>query len=333
MRLCFLIPAYCESKTIHKSIYSCLNAGVSRNDIYVIDDGSTDDTAWRAKRTRVHVHTKANGGKATALHRGVDHFRLDTTYTHVAILDADSAIDVDYVDTMMDAAAKTPEASLLCGSPRSQRKNWLTAYRAVEYGISAGIYKEAQSFMGVVSVAPGCASVYKLADFVKLDFSGDTLVEDMDLTIQLQRKGAAIVHVPGAFVYTQDPSTIKGYIGQMLRWYRGTWQVVRKHRLGRCFQRIDLEVALLLGEGLYFPLLMLLLLYTRGFYFGMGMLFDQLLLLALTVLIAARERRWDVILAFPTFFIPRALNGLLFIYAFFAERKTHATQWFSVERY
>lgn len=336
MNICVLIPAFNEEKTIVKTLRSVMDAGVGCKDTYVIDDGSRDNTAALAKLFGAKVLRLTNGGKARALRIGFDAFCLRLFYSHVAVLDADSCVSKGYFTAMREAAERYPDAALLCGGPRSLPHNWLTAYRAVEYAVSLGIYREAQSFMGVVNVSPGCASVYRTEVFDTLHFDGDTLVEDMDLTMQLQRRGEKIVYVPDAIVYTQDPSTLRGFIGQIRRWYRGTWQVVRKHRIGRRVAGIDAEMVLMLGEGLMFSLLILLLPVVVYFYpllLLWSVVFDQAMLLAFTLLVAVRERRIDVIVGFPLFTIPRVLNFYTFLWAFLVERRPREMSWYSVARY
>jgi cellulose synthase/poly-beta-1,6-N-acetylglucosamine synthase-like glycosyltransferase len=334
--ICVLIPAYNEQLGIKRTILSCLEAGRAPEDIYVVDDGSKDDTSIVARLLGVNVMTQKNTGKAGALKNGFDGFHLAERYSHLAVMDADSTMRSDYFSEMQTAIDAHPEVALFCGSPRSMPHNWLTAYRAVEYAISLGIYREAQSFMGTINVSPGCASIYRTDIFATLHFDGDTLVEDMDMTIQLQRRKEKILYVADAIVYTQDPKTIWGFLGQVKRWYRGTWQVVRKHKVARHAQMIDVELALMLGEGLGFAALLLAVPYAvyRWPHASAGVfLLDQILMFSLTLLVARRERRWDVIVAFPLFIIPRVLNLFAFSWAFIVERRPKKVQWFSVARY
>lgn len=331
-----LIPAFNEARTIRRAIWSAYVAGFSPADVYVVDDGSTDETEPLADLLNARVTTIVNGGKARAILHGLRHFSLARRYRWIALLDADSMLDHGYRRAMLAAAERHPNAGVLCGAPRNHPHNWLTAYRAVEYAISLGVYREAQDWLQVITVAPGCASMYRATTLESLDFAGETLVEDMDLTIQLHRRCQKLVYVPDALVYTQDPRTLRDYIGQIERWYRGTWQVVRRHRLCRRSQRIDWEMGFLLGEGLGFALLMLvfpLIALWSPLAALLGLAIDQSLLLTFTALVALRERRGDVLWAFPLFSIPRVLNSLVFLRAFISERRGRPSAWFSVERY
>lgn len=338
MKLCMLIPAYNEAKVIRRSILGCLNAGVQRADIYVVDDGSKDNTADVAEHYKVNVLRKPNAGKAAALESGLEHFDLVARYTHIAVLDADSVIGPDYVTAMGQAVLDYPNAVLFCGRQCSQRGpwNWLTAYRTVDYAVWCGVYREAQHRTGTVNVAPGFASMYESKTFATLDFHGGTVVEDMDMTMELQRRGAEIVYVPDALVATQDPTTLRDFVGQTMRWYRGTWQVIRKHRIGRRRQGVDLEVSLLIFEQLIVGAFVLTLPMWAWFY-PLVTLYcvaaDQAIVFTFALLTAIRERRPELVLLFPTFWVPRIIGFLLFVWAFLLERRTTETKWYSVARY
>lgn len=333
-----LIPARNEEAVIQAAIFSCYAAGLEPEDVFVIDDASTDQTRRMAQAANATVLSGPGKGKASAIEFGVK--MLPRCYDWVAVLDADSELDPEYINTMRRAIDAYPDTACFCGCPKSRPYNWLTAYRAVEYAVTLGIYREAQHAMNAITVAPGCASVYRREVLESLDFQGGTMVEDMDWTIQMQRRRLRLRHVPEAAVHTQDPRSLRDYVRQIARWYRGTWQVVRRHRLARRRQAVDFEMAWMLFEGMAFALALLaspLLVYWFPRAFTVGLAVDQLIYLAFAGLVAARERRWDVLLAWPLFVVPRFLNGVVFAWAFAVERyRGHATahfNWSRVERY
>lgn len=338
-KIALIIPAYNEELTIASAIYSAVARNFIPTDIVVVDDGSTDRTYEIADEIGCKVIRTDRAGKAGAIKQALHNFQLLTHYTHIGILDADSTLMVGFRKEMVNAIKENPDAALFCGSPISRKNNWLTAYRAVEYAICLSIYRQAQNALGVINVAPGCASLYNTKDLADLDLSGDTLVEDMDLTIQLQRKRKQIVFVSKAKVNTQDPSTLADYIGQLKRWYRGGWQVVRKHRLGRRFRPIDFEIGLLMGESLIFSLmvmLMPLLLWRYPKYVLIGFAIDQGLFFLSTCWAATLLRRGDVIKYFPLYTVPRMVNAGIFLWSFIVERRPRRltpASWFSPKRY
>jgi cellulose synthase/poly-beta-1,6-N-acetylglucosamine synthase-like glycosyltransferase len=141
-----------------------------------------------------------------------------------------------------------------------------------------------------------------------------------------------------AIAYTQDPRRLRDYIGQITRWHSGTWQVMKRHRLPFGGQRVDAEFALLVGEGLvYSSLIMLLpllvLIWPRAVL--QWALMDQALVLAGSLYCAIATRRVDVIAWAPSFTILRFLNSAIFLKTFWQEivRQRSLGAWFSVQRY
>ncbi len=161
----------------------------------------------------------------------------------------------------------------------------------------------------------------------------------MDLTVQIHRKRLGrIAYTPRAITYTQDPRTIREYYGQITRWYRGTWQVARLHKLPFGGQRIDAEFGVLTAEGLLYATLTLmspLLLWYKPLLFAQALVFDQSVWLVFSTLCAVRLRRIDILLSFPTFIVVRLINCVAMVRTFWLEvvMRRRERRWFSVSRY
>ena len=340
-RLCVVIPAHNEELLVGRCVQSVLDAGVAPQDIYVVDDCSSDGTAAAVGAfDGVQLLMNAvNLGKLKGLRRAVDHFDLVERYDYLSLLDADSHVAPDYFVEVCARFSADERTALVCGSPYSERHNWLTAYRALEYAITLFAYRQGQDRMGTITVAPGCASTYATRILNDLDWDGETLVEDMDLTIQIHRKRLGqIAYAPHAIAHTQDPQRIREYVGQLTRWYSGTWQVMRLRRLPFGGQRIDAEFALLVGEGLFYAVAMLFLPLALWKWPAAVMrvaLFDQALWFALAAVFAVRLRRADILTSFPTFLLIRVLNCGLLLQTFWLEviAGRHLRRWFAVQRY
>ncbi len=339
--ICVVIPARNEEKLIGRCVASVLAAGLDPTHVYAIDDDSTDRTG-EILRSFAGVNVLRNQprrGKAGSLRHAIEHFGLVERYAFVAILDADSQVAEGYFDAVLRMFAGDAQAVLVCGTPRGQAYNYLTAFRTLEYAMSLVLYRKGQDTLGVITVAPGCASVYRSAILDALDWDGGTLVEDMDLTIQIHRKRLGRIRfAPDAVVHTQDPRTIRGYVGQLTRWYSGTWQVMRLHRLPFGRQRLDAEIALLIGEGLAYSLLVLAipaLAWVWPLATLRWLLLDQAVLGLAAVLFAWRLRRLDVLVWFPAFAPLRVIGCLVLLRTFWLEviRQRTLQTWFSVSRY
>ena len=340
-KLCVVIPAYNEGLLIGRCIQSLITAGIRPEDVYVVDDLSSDDTAdvvaSFAGVNLLRNHEKL--GKLGGLRHAVERFNLSTRYDFLSLLDADSHVSDNYFYAVLSEFSREPENVLVCGAPQSERHNWLTAYRALEYAVTLKAYRAGQHTLGVITVAPGCASTYRTDILGKLDWTGGTLVEDMDLTVQIHRKQLGnIAYTADAIAYTQDPRTLREYIGQLTRWYSGTWQVMRLHRVPLGRQRIDAEFAMLLCEGAFYSvgfLLLPLLVVLWPAAMLRLFLFDQLLWLALAAVCSIALRRSDILAYVPLFIVVRAINCLVLVRTFWSEviRKQRQTEWFSVSRY
>src|SRR5512138_975225 len=258
--LAVLIPARNEETLIARCVASVIAAGVAAQHVFVIDDESTDGTV-AALQCFDGIHVLRNAqrkGKAASLLHAIEHYALCDRFAFVSLLDADSWVEPGYFAAVSRAFDDDPKAVLVCGSPRGLAHNYLTAFRTLEYYSSLVIYKRAQDNIGVITVAPGCASTYRTSIVPALDWHGGTLVEDMDLTIQIHRQRLGRVRfADDAFVHTQDPRRVREYVGQLTRWYSGTWQVMRRHRLPLGRQAVDLELGILVGEGLLYSMLAL----------------------------------------------------------------------------
>lgn len=338
-RLCVLLPAKDERFGIGKTLRSILRAGVSPSDIYVVDDGSSDGTGDIAHSLQVNVlRNPKNIGKAYSIKRGALEFGLIGQYEYICMMDADTEVCEQYFDVVRKAFEDLSVAAV-CGRAKSTPHNWLTAYRSLAYWMSHAIYKAGQSNMSVITVAPGCASSFRTTAFAQLEWNSDTIVEDMDCTIQVHRKHLGkIVYQKDALVSTQDPCTLRDYAKQLYRWNTGTWQTGKKYAMWTGLAKIDWEYKLLMSEGLLFAMLYLLLplwvaFYPRVALFGIGL--DWLVLILLSLICAFCDGRRDVFCCSPLYVIIRFVDCSVFLYSYWKTvvRHQHVRHWFAATRY
>jgi len=343
LTIAVLVPAYNEEPVIQGTIAALVAADVRREDIYVVDDRSTDRTAELALAMRVNVLTvEKNGGKAAAQRAALEHFKLLDRYDYVIFMDGDTKVDIYFYNALYAAARNDPDVALFLGQVKSDRGDHLvSAMRAFDYTYGQDVAKVGQDNWGCVFVAPGCASMYRTAVLKTLEIDSTTLAEDMDLTMQVHRAGGKVKYTPEAFVWTQDPLTVRDYTKQMLRWYRGFWQVVRKHRvfsLRTKKQAVDLYMIVMSLDALLFnPLLWALVI---GIFFPPFVLGGLALHVAITFLLvmytARRTRRWDVIIKFPAYFwVAYFINPYTFFRSFLEITifKKELLVWNKVKRY
>jgi biofilm PGA synthesis N-glycosyltransferase PgaC len=228
-----LIPAHNESEYVGPCIESFLNTNYPEDklDIIVIDDGSTDETFAQASEysgERVTVLQQENAGKHAAMNHGLDHVSTDL----VIGVDADSRVEPDAVTELVQTYESKPGTCAVAGNVKVEnRKSLLTKTQALEYIVSINMFRRAFDQIGLVKVVPGCLGLFDREQVEAVGgFSGDTVTEDFDLTIELLKDGGEIHYSSKAIVRTEVPDTWRGLYSQRLRWFRGTIQTAVKHR-------------------------------------------------------------------------------------------------------
>jgi cellulose synthase/poly-beta-1,6-N-acetylglucosamine synthase-like glycosyltransferase len=228
--LTVLIPAYNEEKVLKRTLESVLEASYPDKEIIVIDDGSQDQTFRIAQNfitKGVKVIHRPNGGKATALNHGLLFARGEI----IVIVDADSQICKNTLVELVKAF-RDPEVAAVAGNIKVlNRERLLNKCQALEYIASININRRAMDVFGSVTVVPGALGAYRREALVGGGvYDPDTLVEDFDVTIKALKSGKIVQASTSAISYTEAPQTVKDLYKQRMRWYRGNFQAMWKHR-------------------------------------------------------------------------------------------------------
>lgn len=323
-RICVLLPAYNEQIVISSTIKSLLECGFKPHDIFIVDDCSTDATLDTAKQyTSNVVRMAANGGKARAQTYGLDHFRLTSRYDYVVMMDCDSRVSPNFKKILQRHTYDYPTVDLFVGQVKNaSNDNIISALRTVEYTFSHNIVKKGQHNFGVIYVAPGCASIYLSRTLDKLVFDPDILAEDMDLTLQVHALGGKIRYLHDVEIVTQDPQTLSDYNSQVMRWFRGFWQVVNKYNILKLGLRKKVSLYMLyiildtlvanrivtaFVSAFFLPLYVVLI----------GVLIDFSVFFGLTAYAAVKTKRYNICLKSPLLYLLLFFNAFAFIRSFF----------------
>ncbi|NIJ67513.1 cellulose synthase/poly-beta-1,6-N-acetylglucosamine synthase-like glycosyltransferase/spore germination protein YaaH/peptidoglycan/xylan/chitin deacetylase (PgdA/CDA1 family) [Sphingomonas leidyi] len=227
-----LIPAFNEAKVIEASVRRALASEQVNVEVIVLDDGSQDGTsdlvrAAFADEPRVKLLTLENGGKARALNHGLALAKGDI----VIALDADTQFEPLTI-ARLARWFEDPEVGAIAGNAKvGNRINLVTRWQAVEYVTSQNLERRALASLDAIMVVPGAVGAWRKA---ALDDVGgypvDTLAEDQDLTIAIQRKGWRVGYDIDAVAWTEAPESFRALAKQRFRWAFGTLQCLWKHR-------------------------------------------------------------------------------------------------------
>jgi len=227
-----LIPCFNEEAVIVSSIRRILASNWPNLEVLVLDDGSKDETAARVAEAfgtndRVRLMSFPNGGKARALNKGL----VEAKGEIVVALDADTQFPPETIGRLA-RWFKDPKIGAVAGNALvGNRVNLITRWQALEYVTAQNLERRALSALNVITVVPGAVGAWRRAAVEALGgFPDETLAEDQDLTLAVQRAGWMVAFDADARAYTEAPHTVKGLLKQRFRWSFGTLQCVWKHR-------------------------------------------------------------------------------------------------------
>ena len=111
------------------------------------------------------------------------------------------------------------------------RVNLVTRWQALEYVTAQNLERRALAALGCVTVVPGAVGAWRKSALLALGgYPPETLAEDQDLTLSVQRAGWRVEFDAEARAYTEAPDTVAGLLKQRFRWSFGTLQCLWKHR-------------------------------------------------------------------------------------------------------
>ena len=241
-RVSIIIPAYNEEVNAVKTVESLLQQDYPNMEIIFVDDGSKDETYTRVEKAflhvpNVHVYTKPNGGKASALNYGV---QLSMT-PFVVCIDADTQLKSDAVSLLMKKFFAVEKGSrrqvgAVAGNVKVGNEiNMITRWQSIEYITAQNFDRRAFDLLNCITVVPGAIGAFRKDAIVEAGlFATDTLAEDCDLTMRLLRAGYRVTNCTEAISYTEAPETLRMFLKQRFRWSFGVMQSFWKHR-DACF--------------------------------------------------------------------------------------------------
>lgn len=202
IRAAALIPAFSEAGSI-ADVVEGIRPLVSR--VFVVDDGSTDDTRDRARAAGASVlHHARNLGKGRAIRTGLAEV-FEGDFTHVLILDADMQHLPCEAPLLLDAAARTG-ADLVIGERGFSR----TTMPAARYYANRVGSRALSLFVGVPLSDTQCGfRVFRVEALRGVRLNARRYDIETEMLIKVRRRGGRIATVPVSAVYAGQRSKLR----------------------------------------------------------------------------------------------------------------------------
>jgi glycosyltransferase involved in cell wall biosynthesis len=202
VRVAALIPAFNEAGTIASVIHGLRS---SRAQVIVVDDGSTDGTAERAREAGadVLVHER-NLGKGHAVRTGLVRV-LAGDFTHVLLLDGDMQ-HLPAEAARLIHAAETSQADVVIGERVFKRSEMpASRFHANRIGSRALSW-----FVGVPLNDTQCGFRVFRTDAVRpLALTATGYEIETEMLVKVRRRGGRVASVPVTAVYTGQRSKLR----------------------------------------------------------------------------------------------------------------------------
>ena len=221
-----------EGTKITRTIETLLEARyLGEKEIIIVDDGSTDDTHFRAlpyaKDGYIMLFKReAGGSKALAVDYGLTFAKGDV----VVVVDADTQLEVESLKYLTEPFVDERVQAVSGNVCISNTRSLVAKLQALEYLISMEIGKFYQGILGTIMVVPGAFGAFRRKFIVQIGrYDRDTITEDFDVTIKIHKAGQ-VAFAPKALAWTNCPETWGAWIRQRTRWARGEMETLSKHR-------------------------------------------------------------------------------------------------------
>jgi glycosyltransferase involved in cell wall biosynthesis len=202
MRAAAVIPAFNEEQTI-ASVVEGIRPLVDR--VVVIDDGSRDGTAERARRAGADVIAHdANRGKGHAVRTGLARV-LDQGFTHVLLMDGDMQHLPGEAAPLL-AEAERSGADIVVGERRFERDR-MPASRYYANRIGSRVLSW---FVGIPVRDTQCGfRVFRVDALRPLRLTATGYEIETEMLVKVGRRGGRIASVPISAVYAGQKSKLR----------------------------------------------------------------------------------------------------------------------------
>lgn len=290
-----LIPAHNESLVLAKTIKSILPQLANGDQLLVVADNCTDDTATIARNLGATVVERFNTqlrGKGYALDYGVQHLKNNPPQV-VMIVDADCSISNGFVQVLAQCCAQLQrpvQALDLMLAPANPSLKMRIAEFA--WAVKNQVRPLGFKALGLPCQLMGTGMAFLWSDITQMSLANGHIAEDMKLGIDFCRASKAPVFLPEVLVTSLFPQGEQASNTQRARWEHGHLGMILSEAPTLLLEAIKTRNGQMFGlacDLIVPPLAVLVLLCLAVFAFSfvcsahLALLLSTLLLVALTV--------------------------------------------------
>jgi cellulose synthase/poly-beta-1,6-N-acetylglucosamine synthase-like glycosyltransferase len=235
-RFAILVPAHDEASVIERLLRTLRAQRYPRErfDVFVVADNCTDATAALARGAGALVHERHEPqlrAKGHALRWLLERVRERGAYDAYVVFDADSEVAPDFL-LRMDA--RLAAGSLVIQSHYRVLNSEASAMSALRQAALASLHYLRPLGRAALGLSCGLKGNGMCFDASTLDRYGWTsvgLAEDVELHLELVRRGVRVDFAPEAVVRADMPLTLGETWSQNVRWEAGRLATVRRRAL------------------------------------------------------------------------------------------------------
>ena len=225
-----IVPTYNEERVIKQRVENLIsqNWPEDKFEIIIVDSGSTDNTLDIAK-TLVAMHKNVKvieegerKGKASAINLGKSHAEGEIAL----VTDANTLFHEDVLREIAPHFADLKLGAVGGFLNLSNPENALVSSSSFYWNIES-IMRRGESNLDSACLFHGEINAWR-NNIVEADINA--LTEDLDMAIQIRRRGYKIAYEPNALAYEAGPTSSREHIIQKKRTTLGTIQSFFKHK-------------------------------------------------------------------------------------------------------
>lgn len=247
-----VIPAYNEEAVIEATLASVFAQSVPSVAAIVIADNCTDATVALARAAGATVLERTDAekrGKGWALAWAFEKLLRETDFTAFAILDADTKASPEFCQRMLTRLERLGPGGKVALQGRygvlNEGDGWRAALMSAAFALVNHVRLLGADRLGGFVGLKGNGMVLTRALLLSHPWHGESITEDLDYALDLEKAGVKIRYAPDARVDAQMPVDSAAATTQRSRWERGRGRLVRLRaiellRAGRVWAALDL---------------------------------------------------------------------------------------------